>query len=95
MIKYDYAHEKFSQAITTLAVNDLPLHQRLSQAWVYIRLLNEKNIPDDIRDDFRELRESKIGDMSDHELYQTASKIIDIGSRIDYLYYQSVWEKSH
>jgi hypothetical protein len=95
MIKYDYAHEKFSQAIIALVVNDLPLRERLSKAWLYIRLLNEENMPDEIRDDFRELRESKVVDMSDHELFQTANKIVDIAARIDYLYYQTVWEKPH
>jgi hypothetical protein len=97
MIKYDYEHEKFSQAITTLAVNDASLSERLSYAFVRIRALDEKNIPEEIRDDFRELKESSVAEMTRDELYQTANKIVDIAGKIEYLYYQSVcvsvWRK--
>jgi hypothetical protein len=96
MIKYDYAHQKFHEAVATLAANDLPLSERLLHAFVHIRALDERHLPEDMpedmRDDFRKLRESGIEDMGRQELNQTASKIVDIMERIDYLYYESVWQ---
>jgi hypothetical protein len=87
MSTYNYAQNKFSTAIEILAVSDLPLRDRLNQAFLHIRSLDsEKHLPEDLRDDFRRLKEIRLADMG--ELSQTALKISNLAHRIELLYYK-------
>jgi hypothetical protein len=94
MSKYDYASEKFSATVRTLAVADLPLRERLTKALENIKPLDaDRHLPEDMHEDFQRLRRSQPDRMSPSQLYQLACDIVDISTNIDMLYYQSVLDK--
>jgi hypothetical protein len=71
--KYDKASEKFSAAVRTLAVRDLPLKERLVGALESIKRLDVEDLPEDMREDFQRLKESDPERMSDpRQIYQYA-----------------------
>jgi hypothetical protein len=100
MIKYDYAQDKFSTAIAILVVQDLPLRDRLDHALLHIRALNLENLPedDDLRNDWKNLKECRLADKGDGELTLVAREILDLADKIALLYYQNVcetmWQKA-
>jgi hypothetical protein len=94
--KYDKASEKFSAAVRTLVVRDLPLKERLVGALESIKRLDVEDLPEDMREDFQRLKESDPERMSDpRQIYQYACDTVDLSSKIDMLHYQSIWDKTN
>ena len=54
---YDYAREKFWQAVDTLATSDRSIQERLAGAALYLSRLHrpDEDLPEDLREEFKAL----------------------------------------
>jgi hypothetical protein len=54
----EYAWEKFHLAVLGLVTSQKPLHDRLADAYVYHLMHAERDLPEEIREDFKQLRDA-------------------------------------
>jgi hypothetical protein len=103
-----YAHEKFSHAVYLLAIGSGDVRSRLRNAFIHFIPVKEKDIPDELLEDFRwiirELTKRKpvakegtmtatLERMQNRTGMKIAIKIYDLASRLEGYYDQQMNEE--
>lgn len=96
MIKYDYCHEQFGEAMTALKLRGrrFPLRDRVLRALVPIGVLTDgrSSIPDNVRERFNALMQLRTKEISDSDLTAVAEEIKELAALVEAAYKESVRE---